>query len=703
MTVPAVVAVQMVLGSFYASYAFNHYMDDHVWGAPGANAASFMVCVGVYGAAAGFFGNWVGRNGVFRSVLRQLILTPLAWALAGIAGASGNYPLLLLGYGVCHGLGCAHAYLATTSCLTHWYPELKGFMSGLAVCGAGVGSYVWVLVARGLMNPAGDYKMDPPQVQYVFSVVFAIAIAASLPFLRNAPPGFKPAIAADVALRDWLRRALARLRASAAFASSGRVQLHDEDAREGAVPSVTPWTADPGVPQRPPESELDTTGGKAVVVVQPADLNSRSEASPVAADADLSGGGVTAGTTHAHSEAGSSTPAALRSEPHAALAGSSTGKRGAHPDREYSFVGAAKTQEFMLTACMMAGQVVTGATFLSSAADMTQNIFGFDASYATLVASNLNLVNFVGRFGWGFVTDKIGRKQFWLMSTAVQAAALVIMTAAIPARAFLVWLACFLLIGSLYGGGFGVIPAFLSDMFGPRISSGTHGFMILVWSATVVVAVPVFTAVTRAYSVHVTLPSGSVVAVPTPEAYTVNASWLAVVPALSFVATLLLNVRAEDRRLRRALGGGALMRLPRGYLLHCCGLRRRATVQVGSTAGCVQLLSPEALVDLYADADKADAQKSNENIHEDVVGSTAEACSSDASSASNLATAVQTRSWSVGGVQLSVPAESGGVEDTSVAHGPVACASDTGRATKSAGAAADASTAPLTPMQWAAF
>jgi MFS family permease len=40
----------------------------------------------------------------------------------------------------------------------------------------------------------------------------------------------------------------------------------------------------------------------------------------------------------------------------------------------------------------------------------TTNLFGFDASYAALVTAYLNLVNFTGRFGWVFLSDRIGRR-----------------------------------------------------------------------------------------------------------------------------------------------------------------------------------------------------------------------------------------------------------------------------------------------------
>jgi len=74
----------------------------------------------------------------------------------------------------------------------------------------------------------------------------------------------------------------------------------------------------------------------------------------------------------------------------------------------------------------------------------------------------LNLANFTGRVGWGFASDKMGRKSFYLLSAGVQALAVGFMALSIPSSNFGGWLASFLIIGSLYGGGFGVIPATVS-------------------------------------------------------------------------------------------------------------------------------------------------------------------------------------------------------------------------------------------------
>ncbi len=111
------------------------------------------------------------------------------------------------------------------------------------------------------------------------------------------------------------------------------------------------------------------------------------------------------------------------------------------------------------------------------------------------------------------------------------------------------WLASFLLIGSLYGGGFGVIPAFVSDLFGSKISAATHGIMIAVWAAAAIIGIPVFTTFT---STDFRLVGTT--KVTNPSAYIHNAHWLCALPAAGFIAALFIHVRPRDRELRAAKG-----------------------------------------------------------------------------------------------------------------------------------------------------
>lgn len=221
-------------------------------------------------------------------------------------------------------------------------------------------------------------------------------------------------------------------------------------------------------------------------------------------------------------------------------------------------VDAMRSMEMFLLTIMVVGQFVAGVVFISSASNMAQNIFGLTKSEGATVTSYLTIANFLGRVGWGFISDKIGRKTFYLLATSSQAFALGCMIVWIEQINYNMWLTSFLIVGTMYGGGFGVLPAFVSDLFGSKISGATHGLMLAVWATTSIVGTPIFTSINAATAVPkvgcVITATNPCSAVPQPSGYITNAKWMCVLPAISFLALLFLNVRPRDRELRRATG-----------------------------------------------------------------------------------------------------------------------------------------------------
>jgi hypothetical protein len=194
-----------------------------------------------------------------------------------------------------------------------------------------------------------------------------------------------------------------------------------------------------------------------------------------------------------------------------------------------------------------------------------------------------------------------------VLSAALQLAALGLMAGvAIPRLDFPLWLACFLAIGSLYGGGFGVLPAALSDLFGPRLSAATHGTMLGIWALSVVVGVPIFAAVSDALSAVPPGAAPGAARVPTARAYAVNATWLALAPAAALGAALLLTVRREDstKIYDRATGEVTYGRIPSGsvvvsgnlpsadgkYSLYCAVIVKRVDAQTRAKTSLNDLL-----------------------------------------------------------------------------------------------------------------
>ena len=64
---------------------------------------------------------------------------------------------------------------------------------------------------------------------------------------------------------------------------------------------------------------------------------------------------------------------------------------------------------------------------------------------------------------------------------------------------------CFLVIISMYGGGFATVPAYLKDMFGTRYVGAIHGWLITAWSAAGVFG-PVLVNYIRQYQIDHGVP-----------------------------------------------------------------------------------------------------------------------------------------------------------------------------------------------------
>lgn len=99
-----------------------------------------------------------------------------------------------------------------------------------------------------------------------------------------------------------------------------------------------------------------------------------------------------------------------------------------------------------------------------------------------------------------------------------------------------------------------MLPAFVSELFGPKISAATHGSMISCWAISSIIGIPIFTAVTAS---EYTIVHGT--KVPTAHAYIINSHWLAAMPVVALVAILLLNARPRDRIARRAQAAERLL------------------------------------------------------------------------------------------------------------------------------------------------
>jgi len=99
------------------------------------------------------------------------------------------------------------------------------------------------------------------------------------------------------------------------------------------------------------------------------------------------------------------------------------------------------------------------------------------ASGATLIAIS-SIFNGVGRMFWGGLADKIGRIQAFRLIIGTQVFVFVALLFVKSPLIFSV-LVCYVLL--CYGGGFGSMPGYIADVFGPKLMATVYGTVLTAW------------------------------------------------------------------------------------------------------------------------------------------------------------------------------------------------------------------------------
>jgi MFS family permease len=200
---------------------------------------------------------------------------------------------------------------------------------------------------------------------------------------------------------------------------------------------------------------------------------------------------------------------------------------------------ALKTPQFWLIWCILCLNVTAGIGVLGQASAMSQEMFPGRVTpvAAAGIVGLMSLFNMGGRFVWASTSDYIGRRNtyFVFMVLGFVLYCTVPYTGSIGSVAGFVF--CFLIIISMYGGGFATVPAYLRDMFGTRYVGAIHGLLLTAWSVAGIFG-PVLINYIREYNVA----NG----VPKAQAYDTTMYIMAGLLVIGFICNFF--VKAVDAR-----------------------------------------------------------------------------------------------------------------------------------------------------------
>jgi len=181
----AVVVMQVALGAVYAWSVFRKPLSDAYGTGVSEVNTTFSIAILSLGIAAFFGGLWMGRSGP-----RIVALTSGVLYGAGIFLASFAEPslwILYLTYGLMAGIGIGLGYIVPIAVLVKWFPDKRGFITGVAVAGFGAGALVTAPIAKQLVSGVGLFSTFA-----ILGILYLVMVVGAGLFMKNPPEGYKP-------------------------------------------------------------------------------------------------------------------------------------------------------------------------------------------------------------------------------------------------------------------------------------------------------------------------------------------------------------------------------------------------------------------------------------------------------------------------------------------------------------------------------
>lgn len=140
---------------------------------------AFSLSIFFLGLGAAFFGPYVEKDPGKAGFLAACFYL-CGTALTGFALTLGNFPLLVVGYGVLNGVGQGVGYLAPVKALMLWFPKNRALAAAVPIVSFGLGSALTTALANWLVRHLGIGLFF-----FVVSVIYALAMAVGSLLLKK--------------------------------------------------------------------------------------------------------------------------------------------------------------------------------------------------------------------------------------------------------------------------------------------------------------------------------------------------------------------------------------------------------------------------------------------------------------------------------------------------------------------------------------
>lgn len=182
--------LQLVLGTVYAwSFFQKPIIKAYGW----SNVQTmwiFSLAILFLGLAAAVGGMILPKYGPRKLASIGALLYSLGYLISAYAMQINSLTLFYIGFGVIGGIGLGLGYVIPVATTLKWFPDKKGFITGMVVMGFGLGALAMSKCIAPLLMSITDGNMVKVFF-YIAIVLMAIAVPAGLS-MKNPPVGFLP-------------------------------------------------------------------------------------------------------------------------------------------------------------------------------------------------------------------------------------------------------------------------------------------------------------------------------------------------------------------------------------------------------------------------------------------------------------------------------------------------------------------------------
>lgn len=178
--------MQVALGAVYAWSVFRVPLVDQYGTSVAAVNITFSITILTLGFAAFVGGLWMRSAGPRVVAITAAVFYGGGVFLSSLSG--GSLFLLYITYGLLGGIGIGLGYIVPVATLIKWFPDKRGFITGVAVAGFGAGALVQTIIARAILSTG----LSVFTTFAVLGIIYLILVGGAAMFMKNPPEGYSP-------------------------------------------------------------------------------------------------------------------------------------------------------------------------------------------------------------------------------------------------------------------------------------------------------------------------------------------------------------------------------------------------------------------------------------------------------------------------------------------------------------------------------